>query len=117
MISAIACSGSSAAMSSTKSADPFSITLSTIMLARACNACSRRPIMRGVKPLFTSSRYRVCFGGSMSSMSEPRVSKGLSGSSPTGNWPDMIIVPPTSDEKVAVSRFTSMRSACFTTFQ
>ena len=26
--------------------------------------------MRGVKPLFTSSRYRVCFGGSMSSMSD-----------------------------------------------
>ena len=39
------------------------------------------------------------------------------GSSPIGNWPDMMIVPPTSDEKVAESRFTSMRSSCFTTFQ
>ncbi len=53
----------------------------------------------------------------MSSMSTPRVSMIASGSSPTGNWPDMIIVPPISDENVAVSRFTSMRSACFTTFQ
>src|SRR5215204_5959292 len=53
----------------------------------------------------------------MSSISEPRVSNGLSGSSPMGNWPDMIIVPPTSEENVAESRFTSMRSACFTTFQ
>ena len=53
----------------------------------------------------------------MSSMITPRVSNGMSGSSPMGNWPDMIMVPPISDEKVAVSRFTSMRSACFTTFQ
>ncbi len=59
----------------------------------------------------------MCFGGSMSSINEPRVSNGMSGSSPMGNWPDMIIVPPTSDENVAVSRFTSMRSACFTMFQ
>ena len=38
----------------------------------------------------------------MSSINVQRVSNGMSGSSPIGNWPDMIIVPPTSDEKVAV---------------
>src|SRR4051794_34675779 len=39
----------------------------------------------------------------MSSMSDPRVSNGMSGSSPIGCWPETIIVPPTSDEKVAGS--------------
>ena len=66
--SAMACSGSSAAMSATKSHEPASATLSTMAVALAVRWVSSRPIMRGVKPLFTRSRYRVCRGGSMYSI-------------------------------------------------
>ena len=55
----------------------------------------------------------MCFGGSISSMMSPRGSMKFSGSScVTG-----ICVPPISDENSAVSRLTSIRSWCLTTFQ
>ena len=62
------CRGSSAEICSTKSADPASHTLSMMESAAATTLASRSRIIRGVKPLLTSRRYRVCMGGSMLSI-------------------------------------------------
>ena len=43
----------------------------------AAGTVSSSPIMRGVKPLLTSRRYRVCRGGSMYSIIRPRGSSPL----------------------------------------
>ena len=50
------CRGSSAEMSVTKSASPFSITASMIWSAVLWIFSSSEFTMRGVKPLFTSRR-------------------------------------------------------------
>ena len=68
IISAITWSGSSAATSTTKSHSPRAATSSTIPFVVSRMRSSSRPIMRGVKPLFTSSRSFVCFGGSIISI-------------------------------------------------
>src|SRR5262249_61111463 len=61
--SAIACSGSSAATSVTKSPVPSASAVCTIRSARAASASRRRPIARGVKPRETIPRSLVCSGG------------------------------------------------------
>ena len=65
MSSAIACSGSSAATSVTKSPAPLARAPATIRSARAVSAARRLPIARGVKPRETMPRSLVCCGGSM----------------------------------------------------
>ena len=66
--SAITCNGSSAEISVTKSHSPFSLTASMMLLAWRRMVSWSWLTRRGVKPLFTSSRYRVCMGGSMFSI-------------------------------------------------
>ena len=66
--SAIACSGSSAATSVTKSPLPLASASAMIRSARAVSAARRLPIARGVKPRETMPRSLVCCGGSMLSM-------------------------------------------------
>ncbi len=56
MMSAMACRGSSAATSVTKSQLPFSMTSSMIVVARRARDCSMAFIVRGVKPLLTRRR-------------------------------------------------------------
>ena len=56
MMSAMAMSGSSAATSTTKSADPLSQIRSRMMVVRSSMTSSIRLIMRGVKPVLTSLR-------------------------------------------------------------
>ena len=55
-------------ISVTKSASPFSQTESMMPLVWRRMVSSNCPTRRGVKPLLTSSRYRVCMGGSMFSI-------------------------------------------------
>ena len=60
--------GSSAEICSTKSAVPCSQTPSMMESADRTTFSSRSRIIRGVNPLLTSRRYRVCMGGSMLSI-------------------------------------------------
>ena len=62
--SAIACSGSSAATSLTKSPEPFAMASSTIVLARWTRTSCIALIERGVKPRLMICRVLVCSGGS-----------------------------------------------------
>ena len=61
-------SGSSAEISSTKSAVPRSHTASMMPSAYPTICCSRSRTSFGVKPLLTRRRYRVCMVGSMFSI-------------------------------------------------
>ncbi len=80
-ISAIACNGSSAAMSVTKSHSPRSITRSTISRLRRRTCSSNSLMTRGVNADDTSLRYRVCCGGSIISIIVPTPASGpMSGS-------------------------------------
>ena len=60
--------------------------------------------MRGVKPLLMSARSLVCCGGSMLSII-CRMTKSCSA------FASAIIVPPTNDEYVALSRDTATTSS------
>ncbi len=108
MRSAIACNGSSAAMSTTKSHSPRSITLSTIVLARRTIVSLSLLIIRGVNPLLTSSRYRVCLVGSMYSIIIPR---------PDCSSVQSGMLVPWAELKLSHSRLIIWTSAYFTTDQ
>ncbi len=104
IISAITWSGSSAATAVTKSHSPRSITSSTIVRATSRMRSSSWVTMRGVKPLFTSSRMRVCRGGSWISIIIRCCSSASSSRALT-------VMPPRSDEKVSQSRLTAWMSS------
>ena len=74
-------SGSSAAISVTKSHSPRSTATSNRRLARSRVHASRRRTLRGEKPLFTSLRRRTWRGGSVVIMTAPPP-------------PSVIVIPP-----------------------
>jgi len=111
--SAIACNGSSAATSRTKSPVPPASAAAVIRSARAVSAARRLAIARGVKPRDTIPRSLVCCGGSMLSMTN-RCSSICSRVVPS--WCRMIAVF-SQVEYVSLSRETATMSACLVTAQ
>ena len=103
-MSAMTCSGSSAATSVTKSNSPRGVTLSRIGAGPRGSVCSSWVIIRGVKPLFTSRRYRVCIGGSMFSIMSRCWSRSAGAMSHMN-------AAPRADEKVWLSRLTVTTSS------
>ena len=65
---------------------------------------------RGVKPLLTRRRARLCLGGSML-----RIDRRILASA-SSVWVSMN-VPPSSDENVSLSWLTATTSACFVSTQ
>ena len=101
--SAITWSGSSAAISVTKSHSPRAATVSTSSSQTRRTGSVSRPIWRGVKPLLTSARSLECRGGSMFSIISRWVASTSSGGSPSS-------APRRSEEYVAQSRETATMS-------
>src|SRR5205807_564577 len=103
IISAITCSGSSAAISATKSHSPRAATASMILLAMSRMWGTRRFVILGEKPMFTRRRKRVWRGASMLISCDRTASR----SSPSNS---RMSVPPRADEKVFASSWTACTS-------
>ena len=93
-------SGSRAATSVTKSHSPLAATTSMMRAVSSRICTSSFDTMRGVKPLFTSNRYRVCIGGSMLSIIIRCCARSSSAIS-------VMSAEPRADENRSISRFTS----------
>ena len=111
MISAMACSGSSAAMSTTKSHSPRSMTLSTIVVdaarsvlveqpdhARREALVDEQPVARVLRRVHVEHHQALCRRG------------------PPRTW-SMVSTPPCSTRTSSASRFTVTMSSCRTTVQ
>ena len=109
-ISTMTWSGSSAAMSATKSQLPRAATASTMLRAISRMWTAIRFVTFGEKPRFTSRRKRVCRGASMFSM----IARFASSSSPSNS---RRIVPPRAEEKVFESSWAAMTSRYLLTTQ
>ena len=111
MKSAIACSGSSQATSSTKLPSPRATASFTIFSARCFMMSSSAPIARGVKPREMIWRVLVCSGGSWL-ISITRCSSTCSRSMPSWN---RMIAPFSAVEKSLLFLETAATSACLLT--
>src|SRR5438034_1399917 len=103
IISAITWSGSSAAISLTKSHSPRAATASMIPAAMSRMWGTRRFVILGEKPMFTRRRKRVWRGASMLISCDRTASR----SSPSNS---RMSVPPLADEKVFASSWTASTS-------
>ena len=113
MKSAIACSGSSHATSSTKFPSPFSTASRTIFSARSFMSSSSALMARGVKPRLMIWRIRVCSGASWL-MIITRWSSTWSRSIPSLK---RMIAPFSMELKLLLSLETAETSACLLTAQ
>ena len=101
---AMVCSGSSVAMSLTKSHSPRSQTSSISAVTRSRMASSRSATLRTVKTFWTMPRYFVCCGGSMPSIVARTTSFGIGATRSLGQTLSRAL------EKRSVSLLTSSMS-------